>query len=523
MTRPFALLSVSDKTGLADLAKAAAAAGYELLSTGGTARALREAGLEVTDVSDYTGFPEVMDGRVKTLHPRVHGGLLARRDVDAHVAAMREHGMRPIDLVVVNLYPFAETVRRPGVTRAEAVEQIDIGGPSMLRSAAKNHEAVTVVVDPADYAEVADALGRGEVPTGLRRRLAAKVYAHTAAYDATIAGWLAGQEEGGEAFPERLALAGERVAVLRYGENPHQAAAFYRLPTAPDGTLARAEVLGGKELSYNNILDLDAALALAREFPAAEGPFCAVLKHGNPCGSAQRGTAAEAFAAALACDPLSAFGSIVAFNVEVDAATAAAIATPGNFVEALLAPAYGPGALEALEKARFGKSLRILRTGPFEAGASGSSVRAVSGGLLVQDWDGPGAGDDEARWNVATARAPSDAERADLRFAWRLVKHVKSNAIVVCRDRRGIGIGAGQMSRVDSVRIAVEKAGDGAQGAVLGSDAFFPFADGPEAAAAAGITAIVQPGGSKRDDEVVAAADAAGMAMVLTGTRHFRH
>lgn len=523
MSSPYALLSVSDKAGLVDFAKTILESGYRLLSTGGTAKVLRDAGLEVTDVSEYTGFPEMMSGRVKTLHPKVHGGLLGLRDQQDHLTAMELHGIEKIDLVVVNLYPFVETVQRAGVTRDEAIEQIDIGGPSMLRSAAKNHQSVTVVIDPADYGEVAQALASGEVPTGLRRRLAAKVYAHTAAYDAAIAGYLQAQEADAPAFPDVMTLAGDLVASLRYGENPHQGAAFYRLPQAPEGTLARAEVLGGKELSYNNYLDLDSALAIVREFPASEGPACAILKHGNPCGSAIADSLAEAYRIALACDPISAFGSIVAVNGEVDRAAAELMAAPGNFIEALLAPSYTEEALEALRGARFGKNLRILRTGPFAEGSIGRNIRAISGGFLAQDWDAPGAGDDEASWTIATDREPTDAEMRDLRFGWRICKHVRSNAIVVAKDGAGIGIGAGQMSRVDSVEIAVQKAGEQAKGAVLASDAFFPFADGPEAAAAAGIQAIIQPGGSRRDEEVIAAANAHGLAMVFTGTRHFRH
>ncbi len=523
MSSPYALLSVSDKAGLVDLARTITESGYRLLSTGGTARVLREAGLEVTDVSEYTGFPEMMDGRVKTLHPKVHGGLLGLRDHADHVTAMELHGIEPIDLVVVNLYPFVETVSQEGVSREEAIEQIDIGGPSMLRSAAKNHGTVTVVIDPADYGEVAKALASGEVPTGLRRKLAAKVYAYTSAYDAAIASYLHAQEDDAEAFPEVLTVAGDRVATLRYGENPHQSAAFYRLPMAPEGTLARAEVLGGKELSYNNYLDLDSALAIVREFPASEGPACAILKHGNPCGSSIAPTLAEAYRVALSCDPLSAFGSIVAVNGEVDRATAELMAAPGNFIEALLAPSYTEEALEALRGAKFGKNLRILRAGKFVEGSVAQNVRAVSGGFLVQDWDAPGAGDDGSTWTIATDREPTEAEMRDLRFAWRICKHVRSNAIVVAKDGAGIGIGAGQMSRVDSVEIAIKKAADQAKGAVLASDAFFPFSDGPEAAAEAGITAIIQPGGSRRDEEVIAAANAHRIAMVFTGTRHFRH
>jgi phosphoribosylaminoimidazolecarboxamide formyltransferase/IMP cyclohydrolase len=522
MAARYALLSVSDKTGLVDFAKVIAESGFGLLSTGGTARALREAGLEVEDVSEYTGFPEMLDGRVKTLHPLVHGGLLGRRDLPEHVSAMQEHGIRNIDLVVVNLYPFAATIAKPDVTLPEAIEQIDIGGPSMLRSAAKNHAHVTVVCDPADYAEVGEGL-RGEgLGEEARRRLAAKVYAHTANYDAMIAGYMH-EQLGGDHAPETFVLQGELAQSLRYGENPHQGAAFYRLPDAPESTLGRAKVLGGKELSYNNILDLDAALELAREFPAEQSAFCAIIKHGNPCGSASAKTLKDAFVNAHAGDPISAFGSIIACNMPVDAATASEIAAPGKFVECLIAPSFAEDALEILRGAKFGKNLRMIEVGPLRHDLRWQRVRSVSGAFLVQDDDAALNGGDELVWDCKTERQPTGQEDCDLRFAWNIVKHVRSNAILIAKDSRSLGVGAGQMSRVDSVRIAVERAGDEVQGSVLASDAFFPFPDGVEAAAKAGVTAIVQPGGSRNDPAVLEAANVLGITMIFTGRRRFRH
>ena len=520
----YALLSVSDKAGLVEFGKILAGQGYGLLSTGGTARQLREAGLEVEDVSEYTGFPEMLDGRVKTLHPLVHGGLLGRRDLEAHVSAMQEHGIRNIDVVVVNLYPFVETISKPGVTLPEAIEQIDIGGPSMLRSAAKNHAHVTVVCDPADYEEVGAAIAGGGTSDALRRKLANKVFAQTARYDAAIAEYLQGQQEGDDAAPAAsFALVGDLAQSLRYGENPHQNGGFYRQHGAPASSLGSAKVLGGKALSYNNILDLDGALELAREFPADEAAFCAIIKHGNPCGAASADTLKEAFVNAHAGDPISAFGSIIACNREVDAETAAEIAAPGKFVECLIAPSFTSEALDALHGAKFGKNLRLIETGPLQPLGDWKRVRSVSGGFLVQDDDSPLYGAEEEGWSVASKRQPSDAEMADLRFAWRVCKHVRSNAILLAKDRQIVGVGAGQMSRVDSVKIACEHAGKRAKGAVLGSDAFFPFPDGVEAAIAAGVSAIAQPGGSRKDGEVTAAVDALGAAMIHTGKRHFRH
>jgi phosphoribosylaminoimidazolecarboxamide formyltransferase/IMP cyclohydrolase len=511
---PRALLSVSDKTGLVEFARGLADLGWELVSTGGTASALRAAGLAPRDLADVTGFPEMLDGRVKTLHPAVHGGLLARRDRPEHMRAIEEHGIAPIDLVCVNLYPFRETVARPDVTPEAAIEQIDIGGPSMLRSAAKNFAAVWVVVDPADYERVLAAAGGGTTgdPAALRRELAGKVYAHTAAYDATIASWFAMQR--GDRFPELATVGLRRAQSLRYGENPGQAAAFY--VEAPGEGLAGLRQLGGKELSFNNLLDLEGALVASDPF--ADEPCCAIVKHTTPCGLAVGASALEAYRKALSCDPVSAFGSVIAFTVPVDEAAAEAVSS--LFVECVVAPEFSPGALEVLTRK---KNLRVL-AGVARWPARALDFKRVRGGLLVQE-RAPTPGRDEA-WQVATRRAPTDAERRDLRFAWRAVASVKSNAIVLARDGMTIGIGAGQMSRVDASFLAVHKArqqGHATAGSVLGSDAFFPFRDGVEQAAEAGVTAIVQPGGSVRDEEVVAAADEHGIAMLLTGQRLFRH
>ncbi len=516
---PRALLSVSDKTGLADFARGLAALGFDLVSTGGTARALRDAGLTVADVSDVTRFPEMLDGRVKTLHPAVHGGLLARRDRPEHVATIAAHDIAPIDVVAVNLYPFRETVARAGVTAEEAVEQIDIGGPSMLRSAAKNFDAVTVVVDPGDYSAVLDAVRAGG-DAELRRRLAAKVYAHTAAYDAAIAAWFA--EQADERFPERLTLTGERAQTLRYGENPDQHAAFY--VERPGAGLGALRQLGGKELSFNNLLDLDGALLACEPFAGdaaaggAASACCAIVKHTTPCGLAVGATAREAYDKALAGDPTSAFGSVIAFTVPVDDEAAAALAQ--LFVECVVAPEFSDGAIELLGRK---KNLRVL-AGRVAPDPRELDVKRVRGGFVAQERQPlPVVGD---AWRVVTRRAPSPEEAADLGFAWRAVRSVKSNAIVLARGGMTLGIGAGQMSRVDAAFVAGHKAaqaGHDARGAVLGSDAFFPFRDGVDQAAAAGVRAIVQPGGSVRDAEVIAAADEHGMAMVFTGQRLFRH
>ena len=513
-----ALLSVSDKHGLADFARALAKHGVELLSTGGTAQALRNAGLAVREVADYTGFPEIMDGRVKTLHPRIHGGLLGRRGTDD--AIMREHGIEPIDLLVVNLYPFAATAARPNGTYAEAIENIDVGGPAMLRAAAKNHTDVTVLVDPADYATVLSELeSTGDTSIDTRSRLAAKAFAHTADYDTTVSGYLQrAQQLPIERFPERLPLVLEKVQALRYGENPHQRAAFYRAAGQRRGAIGSARMLQGKELSFNNIQDADTAIECVRQFAEAA---CVIVKHANPCGVALGATLTEAYEFAYRTDPTSAYGGIIAFNRPLDAETARAIIGQ-QFAEVIAAPA-----LEA-ETGRVltGKpDIRVLVLGELDAGSSEDyELRSVNGGVLVQERDTGTVGESELR--VVTRRAPDARELADLRFAWQVAKYVKSNAIVFARARATLGVGAGQMSRVYSSRIAALKAADeklDLHGAVLASDAFFPFRDGVDVAASYGIGAIIQPGGSKRDAEVIAAANSHGMAMVYTGMRHFRH
>ena len=507
-----ALLSVSDKTGLVPFATELASLGWELISTGGTARALRDAGLEVRDVSEVTGFPEMLDGRVKTLHPAVHGGLLARRDLPEHMRAIAEHDIQPIDLVVVNLYPFRETVARRGVTPEEVIEQIDIGGPSMLRSAAKNHDAVTVVVDPDDYERVLVPLRDRVADPRLRRTLAGKVFAHTAAYDAAIAAWFAEARE--DLFPERLPLAFERAQTLRYGENPDQRAAFYVERTGAG--LAGLSQRGGKELSFNNLLDLEGALIASDPF--VEDVCCAIVKHTTPCGLATGATPLDAYRKALACDPVSAFGSVISFTVPVDETVAEAVSS--LFVECIVAPEFTPGAIEILVRKR---NLRVLE-GRAQWPANALDYKRVRGGMLVQERASSRIGDEG--WQVVTRRDPSSDERRDLLFAWRAVAAVKSNAIVLARDGATIGIGAGQMSRVDAAFLAAHKAklaGHDTAGAVLGSDAFFPFRDGVDQAADAGVVAIIQPGGSVRDPEIIEAANERGIAMVVTGKRQFRH
>jgi phosphoribosylaminoimidazolecarboxamide formyltransferase/IMP cyclohydrolase len=509
---PRALLSVSDKSGLLDLARGLHALGWDLISTGGTARALRETNVPVRDVADVTHFPEMLDGRVKTLHPAVHGGLLARRDLPEHMAAIAEHDIAPIDLVVVNLYPFRETASRAGVAPDAVIEQIDIGGPSMLRSAAKNFAAVTTVVDPADYPSVLAAITANDDDLDFRRRLAAKVFEHTAAYDAAIAAWFASQQ--GEKFPERLCLSLERAQGLRYGENPGQAAAFY-VERAGAGLAALVQK-GGKELSFNNLLDLEGAL-LATE-PFGEQPCCAIVKHTTPCGLAVGTDALDAYRKALACDPVSAFGSVISFTVPVDDAAAEAVSS--LFVECVVAPSFSAGALEILGRK---KNLRVLE-GRARWAPGALDYKRVRGGLLVQER--PSAAMDDTNWRVVTARQPTEEERRDLLFAWRAVASVKSNAIVLAREGATIGIGAGQMSRVDAAFLAVHKAttiGHATAGAALGSDAYFPFRDGVDQAVEAGVRAIVQPGGSVRDAEVIAAADEHGITMLFTGVRLFRH
>lgn len=518
-----ALLSVSDKTGLVDLARGLAEWRAELISTGGTRKALAEAGLPVRDVSDVTGFPEILDGRVKTLHPRVHAGILAVRDNPQHQATLTEHGVAPIDLVVCNLYPFEQTVARPGSSHEDVVENIDIGGPSMVRSAAKNYHDVAVVTDPGQYAGVLEELRahRGALTLATRERLAAAAFARTAAYDRAIAAYFAGRA-GRELLPPVLDLRFERRMPLRYGENPHQQAAFYVEPGAPRGTVATAEALHGKELSFNNFLDLDSALNLVREFA---DPAAVVIKHNNPCGAAVSATLEEAFRRAYEGDPLSAYGGVLAFNREVDEATARQVTEPNRFIECVIAPGYGDAAFGLLTtRAKWGKNVRLLRTGPLPppgGRADALDFRRVDGGLLVQTRDA--GGDDFAAARVVTRRPPTDAEWADLRFAWPVCKHVKSNAIVLAKGGILVGTGAGQMSRVDSVHLAVRKAGERSRGAVLASDAFFPFRDNVDEAARAGVTALVQPGGSLRDPDSIQACDEHGLAMVFTGVRHFRH
>ena len=527
MARPIhrALISVSDKDGLENFARQLRDHGVEILSTGGTYRALEAAGIPVVEVSAHTGFPEMMDGRVKTLHPMIHGGILAVRDNVDHAAAMDEHAIAPIDLVVVNLYPFEETIAKEGATRDECVEQIDIGGPSMVRSAAKNHKFVAIVTESDQYPELLAELqdNEGGLTDGFRRRLAQRAFARTASYDAAIAGWLSrvDQEEGeAPAYPERFTLAGKKVLDLRYGENPHQAAAFYRTEPCPEPCAAHAEVLNGKALSYNNLVDLDAAHALASEFSE---PFVAVIKHTNPCGAAVAATISEALENAWSGDPISAFGSVLAFTRPLDLASATFLVEGNRFVEAIIAPEFDEDAFELLtRKPRWGKSVRLLSCGPFGPDSQEQRqlmVKQMSGGFLVQDRDGTC----ETEFEQVSKAAPTTEQLEELAFANRISKHVKSNAIVLTREKMVTGVGAGQMSRVDSVRIAAHKAGDRASGSVLASDAFFPFPDGVEAALDAGIVAVVQPGGSVRDEEVVAAADKGGVPMLFSGARHFRH
>ncbi|MDF0601818.1 bifunctional phosphoribosylaminoimidazolecarboxamide formyltransferase/IMP cyclohydrolase [Psychromarinibacter sp. C21-152] len=520
-----ALISVSDKAGLVDLARELDARGVELLSTGGSARMLREAGLPVRDVAEVTGFPEMMDGRVKTLHPAVHGGLLALRDDESHVAAMEAHGIGPIDLLVVNLYPFEETVAK-GADYATCIENIDIGGPAMIRAAAKNHGFVNVVVDVADYRPLLDELAAhdGQTSYAFRQRLALTAYARTAAYDAAVSGWLSGAL--GEATPRRRAFAGTLVQSLRYGENPHQQAAFYADGTNRPG-VATAQQWQGKELSYNNINDTDAAFELVSEFDPADGPACAIIKHANPCGVATGDTLADAYRRAFDCDRTSAFGGIVALNRRLDRETAEEIVQ--IFTEVVIAPGADEDAI-AVFAAK--KNLRLLTTeGLADPAEPVLTYRQVSGGFLVQDKDNGQVAPDALK--VVTKRAPTREQLADMRFAWKVAKHVKSNAIVYVKDGATVGVGAGQMSRLDSALIAAKKAErmaealglseSPAKGSVVASDAFFPFPDGLMEAAGAGASAVIQPGGSMRDDAVIEAADAAGLAMVFTGMRHFRH
>jgi phosphoribosylaminoimidazolecarboxamide formyltransferase / IMP cyclohydrolase len=520
-----ALISVSDKSGLLDLARALHAQGVELISTGGTSGMLRTAGLPVRDVSDVTGFPEMMDGRVKTLHPAVHGGLLALRDDDEHLVAMAAHGIEPIDLLIVNLYPFEETVAK-GADHATCIENIDIGGPAMIRAASKNHKFVTVITDPADYAGLLDQMkaNLGATTLAFRQKLALRAYAKTAAYDTAVSTWMAG--EFGEKATRNRSFAGKLAQTLRYGENPHQSAAFYVDGSRREG-VSTARQWQGKELSYNNINDTDAAFELVAEFAPGDGPACAIIKHANPCGVGRAGSLKDAYLRAYQCDQTSAFGGIVALNMALDAETAEEIVK--IFTEVVIAPGASDEA-KAIFAAK--KNLRLLTTGGLpDPKSGGMAFKQVAGGFLMQDRDNGSIA--LADLKVVTKRAPSDAELADLMFAWKVAKHVKSNAIVYVKDGATVGVGAGQMSRVDSTRIAARKSQDMAEalglsqplthGAVVASDAFFPFPDGLLTAAEAGATAVIQPGGSMNDDKVIAAADEAGLAMVFTGMRHFRH
>jgi phosphoribosylaminoimidazolecarboxamide formyltransferase/IMP cyclohydrolase len=515
-----ALLSVSDKTGLVDFARGLNALGVKLLSTGGTAKALAEAKLPVTEIGAYTGFPEMLDGRVKTLHPKVHGGILARRDLAEHLAALDAHGIPTIDLVVVNLYPFRETVARPGCTLDEAIENIDIGGPTLLRAAAKNHAHVGVVVDPADYPALLEELraNRSKLSAATRFRLAQKAFSHTAAYDGAISNYLTARDAAGQgqAFPDRFNWQGAKVEDLRYGENPHQQAAFYRDEVPAPGTIATYKQLQGKELSYNNIADADAAVECAASFSECA---CVIIKHANPCGAAVAATPLEAYRGAFATDPTSAFGGIIAFNREVDADVVEAVSQ--QFLEVLIAPGYSADALARIAKKT---NVRVLVVPRPARSPNGWDMKRVSGGMLVQTADRYDVSPGELR--TVTRRAPTEAQLADLMFVWRVAKFVKSNAIVFGLGGRTLGIGAGQMSRVDSTRIAAIKAANAGlslSGSVVASDAFFPFRDGLDVVADNGAVAVIQPGGSMRDAEVIAAADERGVAMVFTAVRHFRH
>ncbi|SEA24139.1 IMP cyclohydrolase /phosphoribosylaminoimidazolecarboxamide formyltransferase [Desulfuromusa kysingii] len=515
-----ALISVSDKTGVIDLARELNSFGVELLSTGGTAKLIRDAGIPVMDVSEYTGFPEMMDGRVKTLHPKVHGGLLGLRDNPEHIEAMKKHGIEPIDMVVVNLYPFEATVAKDDCRLEDAIENIDIGGPTMLRSAAKNNKFVTVLVDPADYEPIIAEMkqGSGEVSTATNFKLGVKVYQHTAAYDGAISNWLGKRIDAETAdFAPTLTLQFQKSQGMRYGENPHQKAAFYVEKDIKDASIATAKQLQGKELSYNNIGDTDAALECIKQFN--EAPACVIVKHANPCGVATGSNLLDAYQRAFSTDPESSFGGIIAFNRELDAATAQAI-VDRQFVEVIIAPKVAATVADIIAKK---KNVRLLECGEWPAEPSPRfDYKRVNGGLLVQEADLLLSAD----LQVVTKRAPTDKERQDLDFAWRVAKFVKSNAIVYCKDGMTIGVGAGQMSRVNSARIAAikaEQAGLDVTGAAMASDAFFPFRDGIDNAAAVGITAVIQPGGSIRDEEVIAAANEHNIAMVFTGMRHFRH
>jgi phosphoribosylaminoimidazolecarboxamide formyltransferase/IMP cyclohydrolase len=514
-----ALISVSDKTGLAELANALRAAGAEIFSTGGTRKFLADHGIASREVAEYTAFPEMMHGRVKTLHPKIFGGILCRRDHPEDIAACREHGIELIDLVVVNLYPFEQTVAKSGVTPAEAIENVDIGGPSLVRAAAKNHAFSAIATEPRQYQAVVEELRAGGTSLELRKKLAAAAFAHTARYDAAIATWFGGYVEPEAHFPPSMFMGLSRKTELRYGENPHQKGAVYVAPGCSGISVLTAEQLHGKELSYNNLLDLDSALAVVRSF---KDPAASVIKHNNPCGAAIGATLAEAARKALNGDPQSAFGGVLAFNKPLDTATAEVLASPGLFIEAIVAPSFEAAAVEILTtKPKWKTNVRLLGVGALDAPAAPLACRPMEGGMLVQEADVQA--DAEQDWKVVTTKRPGYELMADLRFGWAVVRHVKSNAIVLAKGTSLVGCGAGQMSRVDSVEIAIQKAGERVKGSVLASDAFFPFADSIQKAAAAGIAAIIQPGGSVRDEEVIAAANEHGLPMIFTGRRHFKH
>ena len=519
-----ALISVTDKTGVADFARALISRGVNLYASGGSRKHLEQAGLPVTEISAYTGFPEMMDGRIKTLHPKVHGGILCRHDRPDDLASMREHGIVPFELVVVNLYPFEATITKPGVTDAEAIENIDIGGPTLIRGAAKNHAFTAVATSPNQYGAILDQLAQHNGTTlEFRRRLAAEAYELIAQYDRAIADYFS-RSSGSDTqeLPTTISLQLHRRESLRYGENPHQKAALYavaRDAKPATANLVSARQLNGKELSYNNLLDLDSALAIVRSL---SGPAAVVIKHNNPCGAAMADTLAVAMRNALDGDALSAFGGVVGVNRPLDAATAEVLVEPQRFIEAIVAPEYEPEALQILTtKPKWKANVRLLQVGSLATTSDAWQFRAIEGGFLLQQADN--LPDPESQWKVVTKRRPTEDQIADLKFAWALVRHVKSNAITLAADQMLVGVGAGQMSRVDSVEIATRKAGNRAVGSVLASDAFFPFADSVEMAAAAGVRAIIQPGGSRRDDESIAACDAVSMPMIFTGHRHFKH
>ena len=513
------LVSVSDKQGLADFARGLVVAAVEIFSTGGTRKHLESAGIPVRDVADYTGFPEMMHGRLKTLHPKVHGGILCRYDNPEDMRALADHGILTFELVVVNLYPFEATVRKPGVTLDEAIEQIDIGGPTMVRAAAKNHAFTTIATDVRQYGEILQQIrANGCTTLELRRKLAGEAFAHTALYDRAIADYFAGVTAEG-CFPGTLHLGFQRQQVLRYGENPHQEAAVYAAAQREGASVVAARQLNGKELSYNNLLDLDSAVAIVRDF---NDPAAVVIKHNNPCGAAEADTLADALKAAMAGDPLSAFGSVLGLNRTVDAATAQVLTEPGLFVEAIIAPDFAPEALTILTTVpKWKANVRLMAAGPITRPTARWAYRVLDGGLLLQDADV--LPDPENEWKVVTDCQPTPAQLADLRFGWAMVRHVKSNAIVLAKDRMLLGAGAGQMSRVDSVEISIKKAGERVRGSVMASDAFFPFPDSIQAAAAVGVAAVIQPGGSRNDPDVIAACNRHGLPMIFTGRRHFRH